>query len=74
MARLKFSDVSGDDEPPSSLSFFFRRDIFPGSVPKEVAADEAVVAAAVVATATTVVNRVCLSRRVFGLFVFCLIF
>lgn len=34
-----------------------RRDIFPGSVPKEVAADEVVVAAAVVATATTVVNQ-----------------
>jgi len=34
-----------------------RRDIFPGSVPKEVAADGVVVAAAVVATATTVVNR-----------------
>jgi len=35
-----------------------RRDIFPGSVPREaVAADGVVVAAAVVATATTVVNR-----------------
>jgi len=34
-----------------------RRDIFPGSVPREVAAVVVVVAAAVVATATTVVNR-----------------